>query len=54
METQAYVAAKNNEMQSVVNYIAPIVNAYGKYVASQKANKEPAKNFGDWFFDVSI
>jgi hypothetical protein len=54
METQAIVAAKNVEMQGVVNYIEPIVNAYGKYVASQKANKEPAKNFKDWFFDISI
>ena len=54
MEEQAIVFAKNMEMQVVVNYIAPVADAYGKYVAGQKSIGEPAKSFGDWFFDVSI
>ena len=53
-EEEAVVLAKNIRMQSTISSMAVIVDAYAKYVTSQKANGEPAQKFTDWFFDVSI
>ena len=50
----AYVLCKEVRMQGDINHIAPIANAYGMYVASQKAIGERAEKFEDWYFDVSI
>jgi hypothetical protein len=53
-DVEAVVYAKNVEMMSTINSMSNIGDAYGKYVAGQKAMNEPAKNFKDWFFDISI
>lgn len=50
----AIVLAKNIKMTEIVGYVAPICDFYGQYVASQKASNEPAKNFSDWYFNISI
>lgn len=53
-EELAWVLAKNVEMTCDVRNMANIADSYGNYVSGQKSIKEPAKNFEDWFFDVSI
>ena len=53
-EEEAVVLAKNVEMQSQINDVSVVVDSYANYVASQKANGEPADKFTDWFFNVSI
>lgn len=50
----AVVLCKEPITQSTMNFIAPIADAYGMYVASQKAIGEPAKKFSDWYFSISI
>jgi len=39
---------------ALTNEAEKIVDAYAKYVTSQKVNNEPAEKFKDWFFNVSI
>ena len=50
----ATVLSKDMIMQSMVNHFSPIGDSYGIYVAQQKSINEPAKNFGDWYFSVSV
>jgi len=51
---EAFILAKNVEMSAHVKMMSTIVDSYGQYVSGQKSINEPAKNFEDWFFDVSI
>lgn len=53
-KTFAVALSKDVNMQSVMNKMAPIADLYGEYVAGQKAIKEPAKRFNDWYFSVSV
>ncbi|MHA1123832.1 MAG: hypothetical protein ACTSPC_13640 [Candidatus Heimdallarchaeota archaeon] len=53
-EDEAVVLAKNSKMMALTNEAEKIVDAYAKYVTSQKVNNEPAEKFKDWFFNVSI
>tara|TARA_R110000782_G_scaffold56886_2_gene118972 strand:+ start:377 stop:841 length:465 start_codon:yes stop_codon:yes gene_type:complete len=53
-EETAVIIAKTIKLRSHVRFLSGIVDAYGMYVASQKAIKEPAKKFEDWFFNISI
>ena len=50
----AVVFTKDVKMIDHINHMSPIADAYGMYVASQKAIGEPAKKFEDWYFDVSV
>ena len=50
----AFIFAKNIGMISIVRLASCLADAYGMYVASQKAINEPAKKFEDWYFDVSV
>lgn len=52
--TRAVVLTKEAEFLNMIHAIAPLGNAYGKYVAQQKASGEGAKEFTNWYFDVSI
>lgn len=48
------VMCKDSTMMSKIGQIAPLANAYGQYVAQQKAAGEGAKEFTDWYFEISV
>lgn len=50
----AVALTKDVNMQCAMNKLAPVADMYGEYVAAQKAIKEPAKRFNDWYFSVSV
>ena len=51
---EVVVLCKEIALKNTINFITPIADAYGLYVASQKSISEPAKKFSDWYFNISV